>query len=314
MSRRTIAKFCTFVICVSIVHTAAVGCSYFSQERRSAANAIPANPDYSTPKVIGKIKNSRITESSGIAASPCQTDVYWTHNDAGSAAFIYAFNSKGDDLGTWTVPGVTSKDWEDIASYKDASGQCYLYIGEIGNNDEGREAHAVFRVREPAIAGAAKSPRATAAAEAARFIYPDEGQNAEAMMVHPQTGDIYIATKRVKGPSRIYKIKANFGSEPVTAEKVGEISVPSVPNGLLTGGAISPDATRVILCDYTAGYELKLPQPNASFDEIWKQRPVPVNLGDRKQGEAVTYAPDGRSILATSEKKNPPIIEIRRNE
>src|SRR5205085_2431591 len=92
-----------------------------------------------------------------------------------------------------------------------------------------------------------------------RFRYPDENQNAETLMVHPQTGDIYVATKRKSGASRVFKIKPAFDAEMQTAEKVGEISVPSVPNGLLTGGDISPDGRHAIICDYTQGYELSLP-------------------------------------------------------
>jgi hypothetical protein len=35
-------------------------------------------------------------------------------------------------------------------------------------------------------------------------------------------------------------------------------------------------------------------------------------MGGREQGEAVSYSADGNSIFATSEKKNSPIIEVKR--
>jgi hypothetical protein len=47
---------------------------------------------------------------------------------------------------------------------------------------------------------------------------------------------------------------------------------------------------------------------------VWKQKPVVVGLGDRKQGEAVTYSADGLSIFATSEGKSPPLIEVKRRK
>ena len=80
---------------------------------------------------------------------------------------------------------------------------------------------------------------------------------------------------------------------------------------MLTGGAISPDGKRVIICDYSSAYELQL-GTMTNFDDVWKQKPVPVNLGERKQGEAVTYSADGGSVFATSEKKNSPVIEVKR--
>ena len=46
-----------------------------------------------------------INESSGIAASRCQKNIFWVHNDSGDDAFIFAINAAGDDLGTWKIPG-----------------------------------------------------------------------------------------------------------------------------------------------------------------------------------------------------------------
>jgi DNA-binding beta-propeller fold protein YncE len=131
-------------------------------------------------------------------------------------------------------------------------------------------------------------------------------------MVQPQTGDIYVLTKRIDGPSMVFKLRPQFGGgAPLQAERIADLALPAVPNGLLTGGAISPDGKRVVVCDYSAGYELQV-GGSRSFDDVWKQKPVTVDLGDRKQGEAVTFTPDGRSIIATSEKRNSPITEVTR--
>lgn len=134
-------------------------------------------------------------------------------------------------------------------------------------------------------------------------------------MVHPKTGDIYVVTKRVSGPAGIYRLKPNFGlSDPQTAESVGEISVPAIPNGFLTGGDISPDGTRFVICDYTQAYEYSLPKGETDFAKIWKQPAETIDLGKRKGGEAICYTVDGSSIFATSEGKNSPIIEVVRKK
>ncbi|MCA1589991.1 MAG: hypothetical protein LC734_06280 [Acidobacteria bacterium] len=93
---------------------------------------------------------------------------------------------------------------------------------------------------------------------------------------------------------------------------MAEITVPSVPNGLLTGGDIAADGTRLVLCDYAAGYEYSLPSNTANFDDIWKQASVKFDLGTRKNGEAIAYSTDGNSIFATSEGKRQPIIRVDR--
>ncbi len=94
-------------------------------------------------------------------------------------------------------------------------------------------------------------------------------------------------------------------------EKIADFTVPAFPNGFLTGGEISPDGKRVIVCDYFAAYEIILPEKAKSFDEIWREKPSIVELGERAQGEAVCYSVDGKSVFATSEKKNSPIIQVK---
>ena len=317
MSNKTIAKFAALVILFALSSGLFSSCSHARSDSRYEVNSAELSPDYSKPVEVGRIDSDEITESSGIASSLCQPDVFWTHNDSGNDAFIFAINLKGNRLGTWRVTGARNDDWEDIASYRDTSGTCYLYIGDVGNNEGKRPDPRIYRVKEPVVSadGAAsskKNPLATEQADVALFKYPDGVHNAETMMVQPQTGDVYVLTKRVDGPSTVFKVRPQFGTPtPLQAERLGEVSLPAVPNGLLTGGAVAPDASRVVLCDYSAGYELKL-GGSKNFDDVWKQKPVPIDLGDRKQGEAVTFTPDSRSIVATSEKRNSPVIEVTR--
>ncbi len=317
MSNRTIAKFACVVILLTGSGAFATACSQAKPDKRYSVNSSALSSDYDKPVIVGRIGSAEITESSGIAASQCQPDVFWTHNDSGDDAYIFAINLKGDHLGTWLVSGARNRDWEDIAAYKDSSGTCYLYIGDIGNNKGERSEQRVYRIKEPSVSTdsktmSKKNPGQTEASEALVFKYPETPYDAETLMAQPESGDIYVLTKRIDGPAIVFKIKPLFGgSAAVTAERIGEVSLPAVPNGLLTGGAISQDARHVVVCDYSAAYVLDLGTA-ANFDDIWKQAPVAVDLGDRRQGEAVAFSADGRSIIATSEKKNSPIIEAKR--
>ena len=209
-------------------------------------------------------------------------------------------------------------DWESIASYKDPVGKCFLIIGDIGDNDEARDELDVYRIPEPtATTETAKSdsvnPLVTEPAQATHFSYPDGSNNAETILVHPRTGDIYVVTKKDSGPAGVFRIKPAFGAgAAVMSEKVADISVPAEPEGRLTGGSISPDGNRVMLCDLNGGYELVLPEGAADPDVIWQQQPQPVDLGDRPQGEGVSYGRDGLTLFASSEEQNSPLFLIRR--
>lgn len=320
MLQKTIPKISAFVILFLSVCLIFSGCFSVFSSKSGNVNKTNDNlsSNYDKPKVIGKIETSEITESSGIAASKCQTDVLWTHNDSGDNAFIFALNKQGEKLGAWKVTGAKNQDWEDIAEIKTATGECFLYIGDIGNNTRARDEFTIYRVKEPTVSPENKSsnkknPIETESSEAIKFIYPDIRHDAETLMVHPNSGDIYILSKRLSGASAVYKLKGDFDlSKTNKLESIADFSVPAIPNGFLTGGDISPDGKRVIICDYFNAYEIVLPETAKNFDEIWKETPVVVELGAREQGESVSYSADGKSIFATSEKKNSPLIEVKR--
>ena len=320
MSQKTITKFFAFVISFLLVCLIFSGCSsvFSSKTGNGYKTNENSNSNYDKPKVTGKIQSNEITESSGIAASKCQSGVLWTHNDSGDNALIFALDSTGEKLGTWKVSNAKNIDWEDIAEIKTANGECFLYIGDIGNNTRDRGEFTIYRVKEPKVSAENKSsgkknPIETESAETIKFSYPDMRRDAETLMVHPVTGDIYIVSKRLSGAAAIYKINSDFDLNKINKiEKIDDFSGPAIPNGFLTGGDISPDGKRVIICDYFNAYELVLPETAKDFDEIWKETPATIELGAREQGEAVGYSADGKSIFATSEKKNSPIMEVKR--
>jgi len=278
------------------------------------------SPRYSPPITTGNIAHPEITESSGLTTSKCQPDVYWTHNDSGDDAFIYAINRSGSRLGTWSVIGALNIDWEDIASIKDNNGICFIYIGEIGDNADRRSEHIIYRLPEPRVTladanSSKQQPLETGRADVLRFSYPDSNHDAETLLVEPKTGDIYVVTKRVSGPAGVYRLKSEFrNDQAVKAEKIADISMPAIPNGFVTGGDISPDGKRGIICDYAAAYEFTLPENAKNFDDIWKQTPETIDVGKRKIGEAVTYTPDGWSFILTSEGKKSTVFGFKRNE
>ena len=68
-----------------------------------------------------------------------------------------------------------------------------------------------------------------------------------------------------------------------------------------------------MLCDYLGAVELVLPDSRGTaFDSIWKESLAPVNIGSRRQGEAICYRADGLALLATSEGLPCPLIEVAR--
>jgi hypothetical protein len=274
---------------------------------------------YGAPTTIATLKNSSINESSGLVASRSTPGAYWTHNDSGDGPFIYAFSDRGASLGVFRVTSAQALDWEDISIGPGPErGKSYLYIGDIGDNNATRSEIVVYRVAEPTLSPeSAKLTKARAGktepADIIRLKYPDGKFDAESLIVHPVSGNIYIVTKVALLNPVVYE--SHVPSTPdkaITMRRIGEVRVPSLFGGVLTGASISPDGRRVAFCDYFQGYELVLPAKSFDFNDLWKQRMTGFDLGKRKQGESITYRLDGKALLATSEGKNAPIVQVTR--
>jgi hypothetical protein len=272
---------------------------------------------YGPPAKLATIAVPGLNESSGLVASRTNPGAYWTHNDSGDGPFIYAFDTRGQSLGAFRVTGATNRDWEDIASGPGPqTHRSYLYIADTGDNDRKRKEVVVYRVPEPQLTAADKNstqkrPRTTEPAEAIRLAYPDGAHDAEALLVHPSTGNLYIVTKVAFGNPSIYEATAPLTSgNLITLKHLGELQTSSLLGGAITGGSISPDGRHVALCDYFGGYEIALPSTRKNFDEIWRQKLTSFNLGKRKQGESIAYRLDGNAVLATSEGKSPDLIQV----
>jgi hypothetical protein len=285
-----------------------------AQEKRAKSKA----GVYGPPKIIAKLKSTEVTEGSGIVASDIP-GIYWVHNDSGDGPYIYAVDDRGQTRGVFRVVGARARDWEDISAGPGPhQRRRYLYIGDTGNNNEKRGELTVYRIPEPSlpegnVALTRKKAWLTEQAETIKLRYPDGNHDAETLLVHPVSGDLYLVTKAPFTNPIVYKAAAPLKSdETISLVRKAELKLPSLLGGILTGGSVSPDGRRVALCDYLQGYELVLPSSSINFDEIWQQPISAIDLGKRSQGEAITYRRDGKALLATSEGKSPPLIEVVR--
>lgn len=279
---------------------------------------------YGSPVLLGSLDETAVTESSGLAASRRNPGLLWTHNDSGDGPFLYCLDLGARRCGVWRVTGAQALDWEDIAAGPGPRpGEPYLYVGDIGDNRRDRGEVAIYRVAEPAAApeDAATTPElpvSTAPVEAIRLSYPDGPHDAEALLVHPQSGDLFLVTKEPSGEALVYRAAAPLGGgDRQTLALAGSIRIPGEPGSgvvLVTAGDIAPDGRRLALATYARAYELVLPRrPRRPFEAIWEQPLTPVELGLRVQGEALAYRLDGLALLATSERLPAPLYQVERS-
>ena len=147
------------------------------------------------PKEI-VLQTDVLNEASGIDLSIQNKQVLWSHNDSGNKAEIYALNTEGQLLSTLTLKGVQNRDWEDIAVAKDPlSDISFIYIADIGDNNAKYKSIYVYRLKEPQLTGKDEILQSSEI-KTIEINYEDGPRDAEAIFLEPNTGDIYLISKR----------------------------------------------------------------------------------------------------------------------
>lgn len=226
------------------------------------------------------IKDPRITESSGLAASRAHPGVYWTHNDQDEPRVFAVDSRTGRTVATITLSGVGKpRDMEAISVGPDGN----VYVGDIGDNLNGSWDHVwIYTFPEPQ---ALKDM--TVRATQYTVKYADGARNAEALMVHPRTGRVYIASKNEDGGG-LYEGPAKLSSSRTNVfKRIGDVP-------WVTDGAFSPDGKELVLRSYFSarGYEWK----NGGLGADHR-----VQAPMQGQSESVTYTADGKALLFGSE-------------
>lgn len=228
------------------------------------------------------IRDPRITESSGLAASRQHPGVFWTHNDQDEGAFLYAVDGgTGRTVATITLTGVgTPRDIEAIA----VGPGNRLFVGDIGDNDGVVWDHVwVYELPEPARLKD-QSVRAT------QYVvkYADGPRDAESLVVHPKTGRVYVIDKQEEG-GHLYEGPADLSASGTNVFR------PAAPVDLwATDAAFSPDGRRLAVRGYFGGIWY-----DWNGGKLKRRGRLSVPL--QGQGESVTYSTDGTRLLYGSE-------------
>jgi hypothetical protein len=263
---------------------------------------------------LGTVQSPLINEASGLVASRQNPGVLWTHNDSRFPGSVFALATNGSFLGRYYIPGVFGGDFEEISIGPGPSPDFqYLYLGDIGDNLLARSSLTVYRFLEPTVRleQAANPPIISISdATAIALIYPDGPFNAEAMIVDPITGDLFIATKEI-GFSRIYRAsraQLDVGG-PVALAFVRQIAFEKISGGSITadGGIIAwRRGNKAAAWARAPGQSVGDALGGGGF-------PVPVT-GEPAElnGEAIAFHPTGLGYYTLSEGMSQPVYFFRR--
>jgi hypothetical protein len=234
------------------------------------------------------IKDPRIKESSGLAASRRHPGVYWTHNDSGYGPQIYAVDGRtGETVATVTLSGVGKP--RDVEAISVGPGN-QIYVGDIGDNLGGTWPYVwIYRLPEP-------KELKDQTVRATQYVvkYADGARDAESMVVHPKTGRVYIIDKKEDG-GHLYEGPAELSASGTN------IFEPIAPVDLwATDAALSPDGRQLAVRGYFGGIHY-------DFDDGRIKRAGRLDVPLQRQGESITYNADGTRLLYGSEGDGSPV-------
>lgn len=253
-------------------------------------------PQWSSPASSGTL-DPALVELSGLSGSRQDDTILWAHNDAGNQAIVYAISTAGQLIKAVSVADATNEDWEDISGGPCPDSDCpCLYIGDIGDNDASRLGGVIYRLPEPDLMMDDPQPTATALP----FQYPDGPRDAEALVVHPQTGAVYIITK--DDPAHIYQMPTDATPAQInTVTFVQELDVSALTNAAITAADFSPSGGRLVLRTddeiILLGDEQST-QPSEVFNsDVQQLLPTP----DANQAESIAFDLTGAHLYTASE-------------
>ncbi|MFI7041909.1 hypothetical protein ACIBI0_34980 [Microbispora rosea] len=241
-------------------------------------------------RLLFRIRDERVGESSGLAVSPTHKGIVYTHNDSGNGPQIYAIGPDGRTRATFTIGNAEARDWEGIAASTDrATGRGVLWIADIGDNMDGAWPDvSVYKVVEPRT-----MEDATLRAVRYRFRYADGPRNAEGVMVDPRTGRLYVVSKELSGG--VYAAPGELRTDKVNVlRRVGSAPL------MATDAAYAPDGSSFVIRTYFSASVYRSPGTLIAH----------VTMPPLRQAESIAYTRDGLALLTGSEGKDSPVYRV----
>lgn len=145
---------------------------------------------------LGRVKDSRMSELSGLIISHKYENKFWTHNDSGDSARIFLIDKKANLKAIFSLEGIEAKDIEDIASFR-YDGKSFLIVADIGDNRGLRQSIQLYIFEEPDyVDGKLNNLILREDIRVLNLRYEDKPRDAEAIFVDPTDLSCYLISKR----------------------------------------------------------------------------------------------------------------------
>ncbi|MBF5043228.1 hypothetical protein FGE12_12585 [Aggregicoccus sp. 17bor-14] len=243
-----------------------------------------------------------LEELSGLTASARHPGLFWSHNDSGHSLSLYALDAEGKVRARFPLYA-SAVDVEDVAVGPCEEGSC-VWLADIGDNGARRPEVQLLRVAEPE--SLESQPLKV---HVQRFAYEDGPQDAEALVVEPRSGRVFVLTKPLDALAHVYLVEGLDSQKLGRARRVATLPARVFSQRAATAASLSPDGTRLLVRGYFGAWEWSRPGATR-LEEVLKAPPREVPGPSQPQAEAVAWLPDGSGYLLGSEDVGAPLYRV----
>ncbi len=227
-----------------------------------------------------RFQDPDIVESSGLVA---RDGLFVTVNDSGDAGRTFVV----DPSTGRTVGGATWGESLDVEALAPLLGDEVL-VGDIGDNLGARSSVRLLRV-------AMATDDQTVTPQTYDLTYPEGPRDAETLMVHPRTQQVFVVSKAIFGGTLFAAPKRLSTTASNRLEAVGFVL------GTATDGAFFPDGRHFVVRDYSRAVIYTYPGLQSMAE---------IDLPEQEQGEGIAVDEDG-AVFVSTEGIRSEVLRIR---
>lgn len=280
-----------------------------------AVDADKANPAAPSATRLMAIQSRLLYEVSGIDQSPKYPGNFWVHNDSGSDPELFLVDSLGATRLTVLLDGVQNRDFENLTTWQ-VNSKAWIAVGDFGDNLRKRKSFQIHVLEEPVL-------KERVIRTQIRPLYTlectfEDGvpRDCEAMAFIDKPDRLLICSKprlaeTLSGKSaELFEVVLPHDRKKrllsgIIARKVGDVA-----GGLITGMDYEPNRHLLVIRNYLQA-DLYSIDPQRLRQSVAEQKNKSVILPVQRQGEAICFVDNGRSVVITSEGKQQDVIRIR---
>ena len=238
---------------------------------------------------------------------------FWVVEDSGNSSAVFAVGPNGEAVGAAHIVGQANRDWEDLSSYRDASGRRMLLIADTGDNDSEYAETFLLSVAEDRVEQGIRGG-GVVAEHVWQVRLPCGAVDIEAVAVHPTHRVVYLLTKR-ESPPVLWAFSLDEGTD---ARRIGDVAIPPASSGQRAADLVfghtanwptamdfTADGSELVVQTYTDAWRLAVGNDGVPITSAVLRMPVPK----LRQTESACASEDG-GWWVTSEHVPAPLVRV----